>query len=74
VLDAWPRGCAAPRTGTAFKAAVHFRFARESTRPKGMNKLHLETRVQIRTMLCEGSSMRSIGRVAGVDTVSKLLG
>jgi len=29
-----------------------------------MNKLPLKTRVQILTMLCEGSSMRSISRVA----------
>ena len=28
-----------------------------------MNKLPLETRVQILSMLCEGSSMRSISRV-----------
>lgn len=42
---------------------------------KGMNKLPLKTRVQILTMLCEGSSMRSISRVADVsiNTVSKLL-
>jgi IS1 family transposase len=40
-----------------------------------MNKLPLETRVQILSMLCEGSSMRSISRVCGVsiNTVSKLL-
>lgn len=40
-----------------------------------MNKLPLETRVQILSMLCEGSSMRSISRVADVsiNTVSKLL-
>jgi IS1 family transposase len=40
-----------------------------------MNKLPLETRVQILTMLCEGSSMRSISRVSGVsiNTVTKLL-
>ncbi len=40
-----------------------------------MNKLHLETRVQILSMLCEGSSMRSISRVADVsiNTISKLL-
>lgn len=42
---------------------------------RGMNKLPLKTRVQILTMLCEGSSMRSISRVADVsiNTVSKLL-
>lgn len=40
-----------------------------------MNKLPLETRVQILSMLCEGSSMRSIARVCDVsiNTVSKLL-
>jgi transposase-like protein len=40
-----------------------------------MNKLPLATRVQILTMLCEGSSMRSISRVCDVsiNTVSKLL-
>jgi IS1 family transposase len=40
-----------------------------------MNKLPLETRVQILNMLVEGSSMRSIERVAGVsiNTVTKLL-
>ncbi len=41
----------------------------------GMNKLPLTKRVQILAMLCEGSSMRSISRVADVsiNTVSKLL-
>lgn len=41
----------------------------------GMNKLPLKTRVQILSMLCEGSSMRSISRVCDVsiNTVSKLL-
>jgi IS1 family transposase len=40
-----------------------------------MNKLPLEKRVQILTMLCEESSMRSISRVCDVsiNTVSKLL-
>src|SRR5690242_10506278 len=40
-----------------------------------MNKLPLETRVQILSMLCEGSSMRAISRVCDVsiNTVSKLL-
>lgn|SRR5579864_4267724 len=40
-----------------------------------MNKLSTETRVQILTMLCEGSSMRSISRVCDVsiNTVTKLL-
>jgi len=42
---------------------------------RGMNKLPLEKRVQILSMLVEGSSMRSISRVAGVsiNTVTKLL-
>src|SRR5487761_932392 len=42
---------------------------------RGMNKLPLQTRVQILSMLCEGSSMRSISRVADVsiNTVTKLL-
>lgn len=42
---------------------------------RGMNKLPLETRVQILSMLCEGSSMRSISRVAdcSINTVTKLL-
>src|SRR5438445_1360355 len=42
---------------------------------KGMNKLPLAKRVQILSMLCEGSSMRSISRVADVsiNTVYKLL-
>ncbi|MEP0707660.1 MAG: IS1 family transposase [Parvibaculum sp.] len=40
-----------------------------------MNKLPLQTRVQILNMLVEGSSMRSISRMVGVsiNTVSKLL-
>jgi IS1 family transposase len=40
-----------------------------------MNKLPLTKRVQILAMLCEGSSMRSISRVADVsiNTVTKLL-
>ena len=42
---------------------------------RGMNKLPLEKRVQILSMLVEGSSMRSISRVCGVsiNTVTKLL-
>ena len=41
----------------------------------GMNKLPIQKRVQILSMLVEGSSMRSISRVAGVsiNTVDKLL-
>jgi IS1 family transposase len=41
----------------------------------GMNKLPLQTRVQVLSILCEGSSMRSISRVADVsiNTVAKLL-
>ena len=40
-----------------------------------MNKLPLEKRVQMLSMLCEGSSMRATSRVADVsiNTVSKLL-
>jgi len=40
-----------------------------------MNKLPLEKRVQILSMLCEGSSMRSVSRVVDVsiNTVSKIL-
>lgn len=40
-----------------------------------MNKLPLAKRVQVLAMLCEGSSMRSISRIADVsiNTVSKLL-
>src|SRR6266511_3821662 len=40
-----------------------------------MNKLSTEKRAQILAMLCEGSSMRSISRVADVslNTVNKLL-
>ena len=42
---------------------------------RGMNKLPLEKRVQILSMLVEGSSLRSVSRVAGVsiNTVTKLL-
>jgi IS1 family transposase len=41
----------------------------------GMNKLPTQKRVQILSMLCEGSSMRSISRVVDVsiNTVTKLL-
>jgi IS1 family transposase len=41
----------------------------------GMNKLPLATRIQILSMLCEGSSMRSVSRLCDVsiNTVSKLL-
>jgi IS1 family transposase len=47
----------------------------KSSDKKGMNKLPLAKRVQILSMLCEGSSMRSISRVADVsiNTVTKLL-
>src|SRR5258708_10732709 len=47
----------------------------KSSDSRGMNKLPLETRVQILSMLCEGSSMRLISRVCDVsiNTVSKLL-
>ena len=41
----------------------------------GMNKLPVAKRVQVLSMLCEGSSMRSVSRVADVsiNTVAKLL-
>jgi IS1 family transposase len=47
----------------------------KSSYKDGMNKLPLEKRVQILSMLVEGSSMRSISRVVGVsiNTVTKLL-
>jgi IS1 family transposase len=47
----------------------------ESSYPMDMNKLQLAKRVQILSMLCEGSSMRSISRVCDVsiNTVTKLL-
>jgi IS1 family transposase len=40
-----------------------------------MNKLPVETRIQILSMLCEGSSMRSVSRITGVsfNTIVKLL-
>jgi IS1 family transposase len=40
-----------------------------------MNRLPLETRIQMLTMLVEGSSMRSISRITGtsINTVTKLL-
>lgn len=40
-----------------------------------MNKLPLQTRVQILSLLCEGSSMRAVSRVTGVsiNSVTKLL-
>ena len=40
-----------------------------------MNRLLTETRVRILSMLCEGSSMRSVSRVCDVsiNTVTKLL-
>jgi lambda repressor-like predicted transcriptional regulator len=42
---------------------------------RGMNKLPSAKRAQILSMLCEGSSMRSVSRIADVsiNTVSKLL-
>jgi IS1 family transposase len=40
-----------------------------------MNRLGIEKRVQILSMLCEGSSMRAVSRITGVsiNTVSKML-
>src|SRR3546814_17628607 len=47
----------------------------ESSYIRGMNKLPLQKRVQILSMLVEGSSMRSIRRITGVsiNTVNNLL-
>jgi IS1 family transposase len=47
----------------------------KSSYQKDMNKLPIAKRVQILSMLCEGSSMRSISRVVDVsiNTVTKLL-
>lgn len=47
----------------------------KSSDTKGMNKLPLETRVQILSMLVEGCTMRGISRMTGVsiNTVTKLL-
>lgn len=47
----------------------------KSSHIKGMNKLPLAKRVQILSLLCEGSSMRSISRVCDVsiNTVAKIL-
>lgn len=38
----------------------------------GMNKLPLQTRVQILNMLCEGSSIRAISRITGASTTTIL--
>lgn len=40
-----------------------------------MKRLPLEKRIQIHSLLCEGSSIRSVSRVVGVsiNSVSKLL-
>lgn len=42
---------------------------------RGMNKLPLAKRVQILSMLCEGSSMRSISRVVdcSINNVTTML-
>src|ERR1700688_1226376 len=47
----------------------------KSSDTRGMNKLPLGKRVQILSMLCEGSSLRSTSRVCDVsiNTVSKIL-
>lgn len=39
---------------------------------RGMNKLPLQTRVQILNMLCEGSSIRAISRITGASTTTVL--
>jgi IS1 family transposase len=50
-------------------------YLKNSQYNRGMNKLPLAKRVQILSMLCEGSSMRSVARVVDVsfNTVEKLL-
>lgn len=50
-------------------------YKHKSSDKGGMNKLSVAQRAQILAMLCEGSSMRSISRLADVsiNTVSKLL-
>src|SRR5258708_24777712 len=47
----------------------------KSSDTRGMNKLPLEKRVQILSMLCEGASLRSTSRVrdVSINTVSKIL-
>jgi hypothetical protein len=47
----------------------------KSSDTRGMNKLPVQKRVQILSMLCEGSSLRSTSRVCNVsiNTVSKIL-
>src|SRR5438552_4448592 len=47
----------------------------KSSYPMFMNKLSTEKRAHILSMLCEGSSMRAVSRLADVsiNTVSKLL-
>src|SRR6059058_2059879 len=47
----------------------------KSSYRRGMNKLSTEKRAQILSMLCEGTSMRAVSRLADVsiNTVSKLL-
>src|SRR5260221_8256098 len=47
----------------------------KSSDTRGMNKLPLETRVQIVSVVCEGPFMRSVSRITRVwmNTVSKLL-
>src|SRR5437899_9655412 len=54
---------------------VRLTLSKEVHIMRGMNKLPTSKRVQVLSMLCEGSSMRSISRVADVsiNTVTKLL-
>jgi hypothetical protein len=55
--------------------AIMLDAKQKSPDTRGMNKLPLAKRAQILSMLCEGSSMRSVSRVADVsiNSVSKLL-
>jgi IS1 family transposase len=61
--------------GSFFDWSIMLDGKHKSSYRKGVNKLPLAKRVQTLSMLCEGSSMRSISRVADVsiNTVSKLL-
>lgn len=66
-----------PQVAQVATVRLHISFdpKHKSSYQMGMNKLPLAKRTQILAMLCEGSSMRSISRIADVsiNTVSKLL-
>ena len=58
-----------------FKGDIMLDVKHKSSYTKHMNRLSVEKRSQILSMLCEGMSMRSVSRIADVsiNTVSKLL-